>query len=316
MTSETAVIIAAYNAEATLERAVRSALAQSEVSEICIVDDCSSDGTRSVAERLAQLDARILVRRLENNVGPSAARNISIVATTAPWIAVLDADDYMLDGRLRALHTLAANADFVADALIRVNEGASPPLPGNELSPRPLTFAGFVAGNLGRVGGPLDLGYLKPMFRRAFLERHSLRYREDMRLGEDYELYARALALGARFLTCAAAGYVSVERAGSLSKAHSAAELQRLRDCDDALATIRPLTRQERQALRAHWNSVDCRLQWRRLISAVKARDPAAALSAFRSPQASAFLCARLLEQAWARSAAMVRGPASASARG
>ena len=33
--------------------------------------------------------------------------------------------------------------------------------------------------------------------RRAFLERHGLAYDETMRLGEDYDLYARALSLDA-----------------------------------------------------------------------------------------------------------------------
>jgi succinoglycan biosynthesis protein ExoU len=173
-----------------------------------------------------------------------------------------------------------------------------------ELSPRPLNFADFVLGNLGARTGPLDLGYLKPLFRRAFITQHGLRYREDMRLGEDYELYARVLALGARFLTCAPAGYISVERPGSLSKEHSETDLLRLRDCDDGLASIRLLTPGEQRALRRHWNSVDCRLQWRRLISAVKGRDVGAAISTFRSPQTAAFLAARLGEQAWLRGTA------------
>ncbi len=303
----TAVIIAAYNAEATLERAVRSALAQPETAEVCIADDRSSDRTRDVAEQLAGADRRVKICYAEQNAGPSAARNMAIAATVSPWIAILDADDYMLEGRLGVLHAHADRADIIADALIRVRESETPTPPHRVLSPAPLTFVSFVTGNLGAQTGPLDLGYLKPMFRRTFIERHGLRYREDMRLGEDYELYARALALGARFLTCAPAGYVSVERIGSLSNAHSEADLQRLRDCDDGLAGVRPLTREERSALRRHWNSVDCRLQWRRLISAVKDRHVGAALSTFHSPQTAAYLTARLAEQAWLRSAALVR---------
>ena len=143
--------------------------------------------------------------------------------------------------------------------------------------------------------------------RRTFLASHGLRYREDMRLGEDYELYARALALDARFYVCGAAGYVSVERAGSLSKAHSEEDLQRLRDCDDGLARARPLSTIEAAALRRHWTSVDRRLQWRRLIRAVNARDAALALSTFRSPEAAIYLMGKLAEQAWLRGTG--RGP-------
>jgi succinoglycan biosynthesis protein ExoU len=310
MSSAVAVIIAAYNAEATLERAAQSALAQPDAAEICIVDDGSNDGTRRIAEQLAASDARVKVLS-QSNAGPSAARNAAIAATKSPWIAILDADDYMLEGRLAALHAHMAGADFIADALIRVT-GDVAPANDIKLSPTALNFEAFVLGNLGAQTGPLDLGYLKPVFRRAFVAQHGLRYREDMRLGEDYELYGRAIALGARFLTCAPAGYISVERAGSLSKAHSEMDLQRLRDCDDGLASIRPLTAGEQRALKRHWNSVDCRLQWRRLISAVKSRDVTAAISTFRSPQTAAFLAARLSEQAWLRSTAFARNGAAA----
>lgn len=307
---DAAVIVAAYNAGATLDRAVESALAQPEVVELCIVDDGSGDDTAAKAEAWARRDARVVVRALQENVGPAAARNAAIAATTAPWIVLLDADDYLLPGRLGALLGLAGDADFIADGLIRMREGERPPRPALErLCPRPLSFAAFVGGNLGRAGGPLDLGFLKPAFRRAFLNAKALRYREELRLGEDYEFYARALALGARFLVCPPAGYVSVEREGSLSRAHSIADLQRLRDCDDALAALRPLSREEKSALARHWTSVDCRLQWRRLIDAVKARDPAAAIATFHTPAAATYLAARLAEQIW------LRGAASASRR-
>ncbi len=314
MSTATSVIIAAYNAEATLARAVHSALAQADVMEVCIVDDCSTDRTRSVAEHLRAIDPRVKVCVAERNAGPSAARNLAIAQASAPWIAILDADDYMLDGRLAALHRHGGDADFIADALVRVVGDAAPPPIELKLSPTPLNFTDFVLGNLGAHIGPLDLGYLKPLFRRAFIVKNGLRYREDMRLGEDYELYARALALGARFLTCAPAGYISVERHGSLSKEHGEADLQRLRDCDDGLASIRPLSADEQRALLRHWNSVDCRLQWRRLISAVKNHDVGAAMSTFRSPQAAAFLAARLGEQVWLRSTAFARRDATSPA--
>lgn len=313
MSGNTAVLIAAYNAAATLDRAIASALSQPETAEVCVVDDCSSDATAATAAAWGARDPRVIVVNQKLNAGPAAARNAALAATTAPWLTILDADDFMLPGRLAALHA-HADADFVADALIRVADGAAIPefTPVNQ-NPRTLTFEAFVLGNIGGTRGPLDLGFIKPLFARAFIERHGLRYREDMRLGEDYEFYARALALGARFLVTAPAGYISVEREGSLSKAHSELDLRQLRDCDDGLREIPTLTQQDRRALGRHWRHVDCRLQWRRLISAVKTRDPHAALSAFHTPAASLYLTARLAEQAWLRSLrALGAAPASA----
>ena len=303
---DTAVLIAAYNAAQTLSRAVESALAQPETAEVCIVDDGSRDDTLAQAQAWAARDPRVIVL-VQPNAGPGAARNSAIAATHAPWLAVLDADDYWLPGRLADLFS-HGDADFICDALIRVPEHADVPTQATRpATATPLSFEAFVLGNLGALKGPLDLGFLKPVMRRSFLDAHSLCYRPELRLGEDYEMYARALALGARFKLTPPAGYVSVERAGSLSRDHGEEELSRLRDCDRDLALIRPLRLAERRALARHTTSVDCRLQWVRLIRAVKTGDLPTALSTLRSPQVALYLAARLAEQVWLRSARLIR---------
>jgi succinoglycan biosynthesis protein ExoU len=247
------------------------------------------------------------------NAGPAAARNAAIDATTCPWVGVLDADDYLLEGRTSALLEHAEDADLIADVLLRIpdrDDHASPRpcWPAQGEAPIAVDLETFVRGNLTLAHKGLELGYLKPMMRRSFLTRHRLRYRTDLRLGEDYELYARALALGGRFFIVRAGGYVSVEREGSLSRKHSEEDLRRLRDCDDELERIRPLSPRERHALRRHASSVDCRLQWRLLINAVKARDLRASLETFRSPATALYLAARLGEQAWLRSLTVLQG--------
>lgn len=302
-----AVIVAAYNNEASIGAAIRSALVQNETAEVCVVDDGSRDGTLAAARDAAAGDPRVIVLSMEANRGPSAARNRAIAATKAPWLAVLDADDYMLGGRFRRLLEQSRDADFIADMLIRTPHGQSDAAMlqaavgvGPDLAQ--LGFAEFVNGNLGRLTGPLDLGFIKPLMRRSFLETHAIQYDEALRLGEDYELYARALAKGARFFTIAPQGYISVDRPGSLSNRHSPEDLRRLRDGDDRLLAIREYDSEERAALAAHRESVDCRLQWRLLIDAVKARDLAAALRTFTSPRVATYLVQRLNEQVWLRS--------------
>jgi len=305
----TAILIAAYNAGATLDRAIASALAQPETAEICIVDDASSDDTRALAQAWREKDVRVRVVAQPANAGPSAARNAAVAATSAPWIAILDADDFLLPGRLAALHARAGDADFIADALIRTPDAnAAPPAADRFGAGQRIDFEAFVLGNLGALGGPLDLGFLKPMMRRDFIARHAMTYRTELRLGEDFEFYARALALGARFVIGGPAGYISVEREGSLSKDHSPGDLRRLRDCGAGLAAIETLGPAERRALKRHWTSVDCRLQWRLLIEAVKRRDAGAVFGAFHTPEAGLYLAARLGEQAWLRGGAWMRG--------
>jgi succinoglycan biosynthesis protein ExoU len=304
---EVAIIIAAYNAETTLDRAVASALAQRETAEVCIVDDCSTDDTVAKAEAWAEADGRVTVVKLPRNSGPAAARNAAIAATSAPWLGVLDADDYMTPGRLRALLAHVDGADFVADTLIRAQEGEQPADATSALAPHPIDLEAFLLGDLGLSKDKLNFGFLKPLMRRSFMMERGLRYNEGMRLGEDFDLYARALAHGCRFLLGGPVGYVSIEREGSLSTAHGAAELRVHRDNHADISAIRALTPNEARALRRHWDFVDRRLQWSRFAEAAKAGDVLGALSAFHTPQAGLFVARCLVQEIWRRGTAFAR---------
>jgi len=300
------VIIAAYNAQATIARAVLSALQQPGVSEVYVVDDASDDDTIATAAACDDGDGRLVILGQPSNRGPAAARNLALSLTTAAWVCVLDADDYFLPGRIARLLADVADADLVADELIRTTEAAPTKLV-HPLAPasgaRRIDFETFVGGNVSREGRPRqELGFVKPLMRTAFLRRHGLVYDERLRLGEDYEFYARALALGGRMVLLPPRGYVAVERAGSLSGRHSEEDLRRLRDSDLGLMALRPLSPGERRALRRHAVSVDRRLQWRLMINAVKARDVIGALRTFTSWEVGAYLVSRLAEQAWLRS--------------
>lgn len=92
------VVIAAYNAELVVGRAVESVLAQTLApDEILVVDDGSTDRTRQVIEQFGDKVRYIY----QGNAGASAARNTAIEAASGRWIAFLDADDQWLPDRLR-----------------------------------------------------------------------------------------------------------------------------------------------------------------------------------------------------------------------
>lgn len=304
------VIIAAYQAEPTIARAVRSVLAEPEAVEVVVVDDASADATaQAAAHAAAEVPggaAKLKIIRLDKNRGPSAARNAALAATAAPFVTVLDSDDFMAPGRLRALLTLAGDADFVADDLLQVQEGRegeTPRVVFGQASVEALNLAAFVRANVPDPARPRgELGFLKPLMRREFLDRHGLRYDERVRLGEDYDLYARALAHGGRFLLAPAQGYVSVVREGSLSGRHSIEDLRNLRDVDDRLLARLDLTPAARAAIRRHRVSTNKRLQWRIVIDAWKARDPLRFGAAFLSgPEVAAHLGVQLWRDVDAR---------------
>lgn len=88
----TSVIIPTYNAEQYIGSAIESVLQQSrEVSDVCIVDDGSTDNTESVVSRYG---SRVRYIRQENQ-GPAAARNRALRECRAECIIFLDADDLL-----------------------------------------------------------------------------------------------------------------------------------------------------------------------------------------------------------------------------
>lgn len=113
------VVIPAYNAAATLPRALDSVLAQTwPACEIIVVDDGSSDATGEVVKRyLAQSGGERVRYIWQHNAGPSAARNQGVAKSSGEWIAFLDADDWYYPERL-ARHAQMITADPALDFLI------------------------------------------------------------------------------------------------------------------------------------------------------------------------------------------------------
>jgi succinoglycan biosynthesis protein ExoU len=274
------VIIAAWRAAGTIGRAVSSALAQPETAEVIVVDDASGDAgaTLSAARAADDGSGRLTAIALETNGGPARARNAAIAASRSAWVCVLDSDDYLEPGRLATLLTSANGYDFIADDLIQVTDGADratgrPLWFTDNPAPRDVSLAFFVETNIPRASRyRRELGFLKPMMRRAFLDQHDIRYDEAMRLGEDYDLYVRALAAGARFRLIPAAGYVSVMRGDSLSARHSRKDLAALEAADRRLLATAKLSPDEQRVVRAHAFSTKKKIAWIDFIENLKAK--------------------------------------------
>lgn len=95
------VIMPAFQAAGTLERAARSVLIQDPARlELLIVDDASSDQTLTVAQKLATQDTRVKVLLHPQNLGAAEARNTALRVAAGRYLAFLDADDEWLPGKL------------------------------------------------------------------------------------------------------------------------------------------------------------------------------------------------------------------------
>lgn len=111
------VLMLAYNHEQFIAEALDSILAQQVDFPYTIVvgEDCSTDQTRAIVESYRlRYPTRIKPVYQPHNVGPGANLKACLAACQAPYIAVLDGDDYWTDPRKLAKQVawLDANPDF------------------------------------------------------------------------------------------------------------------------------------------------------------------------------------------------------------
>ncbi len=186
------IVTAAYQAAATLGETIDSVAAQAmDAWELVIVDDGSTDATRSIAEERAAADPRIRVLA-QANAGTAAARNAGWRQARAGWLCFLDADDTLEPRFLERLLAAAPGpppADIVscnADYLLPDGTRTSVWHARNDFGARDLTVVDQL-----RESSIL----LMSLVRRELCER--LGGFRDLH-SEDYDFWLRALAVGAR----------------------------------------------------------------------------------------------------------------------
>ena len=185
------VLIAAFNAAATLPATLDSALAQTLPEwEAIVVDDGSSDDTPTIARAYAESDARIRFVSQDNR-GCAGARNTAAELARAPYLCVLDADDEYRPEYLasmdRFIHGHPGCAVYSCNPLFRDDSGELVPF-RPDLYPRAeasLTLAEMIAADR--------------IFTCAVVDAEAFRaaggYTEDSYV-ENYDLWLRLLAAG------------------------------------------------------------------------------------------------------------------------
>jgi len=174
------VILPVYNREAMVARAIESVLAQTyEPLELIVVDDGSTDGTRSVLESYGE---RVTILEQPNR-GAYAARNLALRHAHGELVAFIDSDDVWLPHRLAVQVPLMSSGrtGLVYGDALHVPERrrtcfqVSPPQRG-QVSER-LAFANFVPT-------------VTVLARRACLEEAG-GFSEENRLSCDYLMWFR-----------------------------------------------------------------------------------------------------------------------------
>lgn len=200
---EVSVIIPALNRAQYLGRAVRSVWAAATVpTEVLIVDDGSTDGTRDVAKRLASSSpgtVRVLCHANGARRGVSASRNLGIRESRGEFIAFLDADDEYLPDRFGETLTVLRDDPGIdgvyGHAAIRYEDDAA-----RALIDWGVDVFGIPERPTGRrlvevLAGGQSWHVSAVTVRRTLIERCGW-FREDMAFAEDCQYWLRMAIVG------------------------------------------------------------------------------------------------------------------------
>jgi glycosyltransferase involved in cell wall biosynthesis len=113
--------IPCYNAEATIERAIHSALNQDWTNiEVIVVDDASTDSSLKIINRLLNTHPKLRLLKKDKNVGVGAIRKTIVEEANGVFVAFFDDDDESATSRVRAqrdrilTYEKAVSAELVA----------------------------------------------------------------------------------------------------------------------------------------------------------------------------------------------------------
>lgn len=193
---QVSAIMPAYNAEATLEEAIESVIAQTFTDwELVIVDDGSTDATWNIISSFAATDSRIKAVR-DVHRGRGYARNRCLERSRGTYIAICDSDDICLPKRFKIqLDFLEAHPEIMA-------VGSSY-----------ISFSGVDRGGGKVTSFPQDSATISKEFRkrrmkianctamiRSDLFQRFGCYEDQLHRAQDYALFRRAELGGALFV--------------------------------------------------------------------------------------------------------------------
>ncbi|AXO37415.1 glycosyltransferase family 2 protein [Micromonospora chalcea] len=219
------VVVAVYNTMPDLTTCLESLVNQTighDRLQIVAVDDGSTDGSGAELDRFAAAYPSVLtVVHQPNSGGPAAPSNRALDLATGRYVFFIGADDYL--GR-EALERLVSAADrWGSDVVLGRMVGVNKRYVHQEIYDRTRSDIDLFDSPL-----PFSLSNTK-LFRRDLVERHHLRFPEDMAVGSDQPFTLEACLRAARISVLADYDYYfAVKRLNSTNITYRSDHLARL----------------------------------------------------------------------------------------
>lgn len=188
MKYKVSVIIPAYNASKTIEKCIKSLLAQTlKDIEIIVIDDCSTDNTVDVVKNFK--DSIVLIKN-KTNLGPSASRNRGLKEARGEYIGFVDADDYVDKEMYQTMvNCMSDEIDLVCSSRYNVIKGELKPIINQNKTDNPKEFS-------------KTSSYVwDKLFKKILIDQHQLTFPEEYSYAEDfyflmkYKYYANKMVI-------------------------------------------------------------------------------------------------------------------------
>lgn len=170
------IIIPVYNSEAFLPHCIESLQQQTYRDWTAIfVNDGSTDNSLQILQEYTERDSRIRLIN-KSNGGAASARNAGLDAADTEYITFVDSDDTISPSFLeKTLHAAVTHhCDLVVTSIKYRKRDCGVLISGVMEFPPNLYFKG------------VHVGPCAKLYRKEIIERHSLRFPEDMAVAEDF----------------------------------------------------------------------------------------------------------------------------------
>lgn len=214
--------IPVYNAAEFIQECINSVFAQNLANfEIICIDDCSTDDSFRLLQKIADEHQEVIVLKNDVNQGVSATRNKAITKAKGKYIWFLDIDDILAPGAAQKLLDVAEeyNSDVTLgrcytvqfDKDIQIREQGTGAV---SIAHYDDAFSFFSTDQYGYTSYGIWIG----LFSRELLIKHNLRFQSELTQGEDIMFYLEIALESKCYIVVDYYTYIYRLREGSLSR--------------------------------------------------------------------------------------------------
>lgn len=186
------VVIPVYNAERTIIRTLESIVNQSvKPYEVILINDCSTDNTKTVCENFSKKYDYIRVYSLLENGGVSKARNKGIELANGNYIHFIDSDDTITEDTYLKLYKVinefqydlvTTGTNFIINNSKHTKRNVKEDIYCKNINEISNYFYRFTADDKERV---LNVVWNK-IYKKSIIIENNIEFNENINLGEDF----------------------------------------------------------------------------------------------------------------------------------